>query len=291
MASISNRFYSPLRYPGGKTRLTPFVKKLFYENRLIGVDYFEPYAGGAGMALSLLFEEYVKSVTINDYDRSIYAFWYSVVHENDRFCQKVMRTPINLRTWERQREIQRNKESVDLLKLGFSTFFLNRTNISGIIKGGIIGGKEQTGNYKMDARFNKKNLVKRIRLIGKYRHRINVTCEDALKIIEKEYNNSFLYIDPPYVEKSKFLYMNFYKENDHREISKALLSNRSKLFWLLSYDTNNLIDSLYKSCKNKTCWKVGYGPSNRSGEENLFLHPKLKFDLAKKHLEPNKFHI
>ena len=285
MGKIKNKFYSPLRYPGGKTKLAPFVKELFYENKLVGAHYLEPFAGGAGVALSLLFEEYVKTITINDYDRSIYAFWHSVVHENERFLRKIKQTAINLDTWKLQHEVQRNKKSEDLFDLGFSTFLLNRTNVSGIITGGVIGGKNQTGRYKIDARFNKASLIEKIHLIGKYRHRITVTCDDALQILKEKHNDTFIYIDPPYVEKARFLYMNIYKEEDHINISEALLSSYSEYAWLLSYDTNNLIDDLYNSCRNKLSWKVRYGSSNIEKEENLFLHPRLKFEHSKRYLE------
>ena len=284
MPKAINKFYSPLRYPGGKTRLAPFIKELLCENKLIGIDYLEPYAGGAGVALSLLLEEYVNTITINDYDRGIYAFWCSIVHENERFCRRIKRVSVDLDTWEMQHEVQKNKKTSDLFNLGFSTFFLNRTNISGVIKGGVIGGKNQTGNYKINARFNKIDLIKRIRAIGKYRDRIKVTCNDALQIINREHDDTFFYIDPPYVEKSKYLYMNVYEEKDHRDISKALLSNRSKCVWLLSYDINDLVGNLYKHCKNNLTWKVGYGLSNRSSKENLFFHPKLKFEHSRKYL-------
>ena len=284
MTKMANKFYSPLRYPGGKTRLAPFIKGLLCENKLIGIDYLEPYAGGAGVALSLLLEEYVNTITINDYDRGVYAFWYSIVHENEKFCKRIEQVTVDVDTWEMQREIQKSKETSGLFSLGFSTFFLNRTNVSGVIKGGVIGGKNQTGNYKMDVRFNKISLIEKIRAIGRYQHRIKVTCNDALQIINGKHDNTFLYVDPPYVEKSKSLYMNVYGEKDHRDISKALLSNPSKCVWLLSYDIHNLIDSLYKHCKNNLTWKVGYGLSNRNGRENLFFHPKLKYDLSKRYL-------
>ena len=276
-----NNFYSPLRYPGGKTRVAPFIKELLYENKLIGLNYIEPYAGGAGVALSLLFEEYVSEITINDYDLSIYSFWHSVVNDADAFCEKISETPVNMDSWFEQKRIQMeglNKKN--FFELGFSTFFLNRTNISGVIKGGVIGGKNQKGKYKIDARFNKGKLIEKIKKIGRYRSRIHVSHDDAKNIIRKKLDSFFMYIDPPYVSKGRDLYMNFYQENDHREVSNALLENDSNCFWVLSYDTNDLIQDLYASCKNKISWDLSYGASNRKGKEDIFLHPKLKFKKA-----------
>ena len=163
-------FLSPLRYPGGKAKVADFVQCLIKENALLDGTYVEPYVGGGSVALSLLFNEYVSDIYINDKDISIYAFWYSVLNNTDALCQLIKDTPINVETWFKQKEFQQNKENrnVDLLNLGFSTFFLNRTNRSGILKAGIIGGYDQTGNYKIDARFNKEDLIKRIQRIADY---------------------------------------------------------------------------------------------------------------------------
>ena len=283
---MANEFYSPLRYPGGKTRLAPFFKSLFYENKIVGCDYFELFAGGAGLALSLLFEEYVSTITINDYDRSIYAFWHSVKHENERFCAAIDSTPISVETWFEQRELQKNKNDINLFDLGFSTFYLNRTNVSGVIKGGLIGGIEQLGKYKMDARYNKYDLIKKIARIGVYKDRIAVENEDAIKFIKKIKSGSFIYLDPPYVDKAKDLYMNYYGEREHRDISETLLNLPSDFYWLLSYDENALIHGLYNDCKKKLRWGVGYGPSKRRVEELLFLSKQLKIDDSKKVILP-----
>ncbi len=274
-------FYSPLRYPGGKTRLSPFIKQIIKNNDLLGISYIEPYAGGAGVALQLLFEEYVSEITINDYDPSIYSFWYSIVNNTEAFCKKINETPIDMDSWFKQKEIQKiGLNKTNFFEFGFSTFFLNRTNISGVIKGGVIGGKSQNGKYKIDARFNKKKLIERIQRIGRYRNKIHVINEDAKNILQKRMDGFFIYIDPPYVSKGRDLYMNFYQENDHREVSEALLENNSNCFWVLSYDTNDLIQDLYANCENKISWNLSYGTSNRKGKENIYLHPKLEFKKA-----------
>ena len=280
---MANRLYSPLRYPGGKARLAPFVKSLFSENSLVGRHYIEPFAGGAGVALSLLFDEYASTVTINDFDRSIYAFWHSVRNKNDRFCQEIKNTPINMKTWEKQKKIQSNKKRASLFRLGFSTFYLNRTNVSGIIKGGVIGGQDQLGEYKIDARFNKDRLIKRIEKIGMYRDRIEVKNEDALNLLKTgDTKDTFVYLDPPYVKKAHGLYVNFYNEDDHNNIAQLLLSKKSDFYWLLSYDQNELIDRLYRKCNANLTWNVGYGSSNRRSKESLFTSKRLHIKESKK---------
>ena len=156
---------SPLRYPGGKNRIANFIAQVCVDNRISGL-YVEPYAGGASVALFLLFSNLVKRIIINDKDRSIYAFWYSVLHHTDKLCQMIIDTEVNVENWRKQKIVQSRKQYATLLELGFSTLFLNRTNRSGIISGGIIGGVDQTGEYKIDCRFNKVELIKRIRQIA-----------------------------------------------------------------------------------------------------------------------------
>jgi len=166
-------FYSPLRYPGGKNKLADFIAKICIDNNLKG-HYVEPYAGGASVALFLLFKGVIDKITINDKDRSIYAFWYSVLNYTNDLCELVINTDITVKNWNIQREVQKNKNKVILLELGFSTLFLNRTNISGIINAGVIGGMKQKGEYKLDCRFNKQEIIARIQSIAKKKKQIRL---------------------------------------------------------------------------------------------------------------------
>ena len=163
-----NNNYSPLRYPGGKGRLIGLMKDVVNLNELNGGVYIEPYAGGAALALSLVMDGYMDHVVINDYDRSIFAFWQCVIHHTDELVDKILSTPITTEEWIKQRNIQRSKETISIIDLGFSTFFLNRTNRSGILKAGVIGGIAQNGTYKINARFNKETLVNRIQKVASY---------------------------------------------------------------------------------------------------------------------------
>ena len=144
------KFYSPLRYPGGKKKLVNYFKEIVVKNDLCGGVYVEPFAGGASIALSLLIDGYVSKIIINDFDRSIYAFWHSILNRTEEFCKLIEETPITIEVWKKQKEIQKEKNRYDLLSLGFSTFFLNRTNRSGILKAGVIGGLNQNGKLMQD---------------------------------------------------------------------------------------------------------------------------------------------
>lgn len=153
-------------------------------NDLFYGTYVEPFAGGAGIAWKLLLENYMSEIIINDIDPSVYAFWSSVLRHTDDLCELIERTDVTIEEWQRQRLIQ-NKSKPKVVELGFSTFFLNRTNRSGIIKAGVIGGINQNGNYLLDCRFNKADLIKKIRRIALYKDQVKLHREDAKTFLEK----------------------------------------------------------------------------------------------------------
>lgn len=242
------------------------------------MSYAEPYAGGAGLALRLLFEGYVERIYINDFDKAIYAFWVSILHRTDEFCEWLEIVEISVRSWKKYKEIQRNIDNASLFEIAKSTYFLNRTNISGVIKGGIIGGQEQTGKYKMDARFNKSDLIGRIKRIAKLKDRITVSNLDGLAFISKlnkKKEDIFIYLDPPYYQKGADLYMNFYSKKDHEKLSKFVRSLKKK--WMVSYDNHDFILNLYGEHK-RVIYKLSQSASNRVGDEILIFSEEVRFN-------------
>lgn len=268
-----SKYVSPLRYPGGKLKVVDYVKQLMEVNDLMGGTYIEPYAGGASVALSLLFDKYAGKIKINDKDRSIYAFWYAVLNETDSLCRLINDTPVTMDVWQAQHELQKHKDDVDLLELGFSTFFLNRTNRSGILNGGVIGGKNQDGNFKMDARFNKKDLIERIEHIAGYADLIELTSMDAVALI-KRYKRTpaaktFCYLDPPYYVKGQDLYLNYYRDEDHKDIAEAIQKFKGQ--WIISYDAVDFISELYKDYRQKEYY-LSYSAGNPSKGKEIMVY-------------------
>lgn len=241
--------HTPLRYPGGKTRLAGFLRKVIELDGSPARTYVEPYAGGGGAALSLLHDQVVDRVVINDLDPCMWAFWTSVVNNNTQFLKIFDETPVTLAEWHRQREVYRRRDHTDLsvLRLGFATFFLNRTNRSGIMNAGVIGGQKQVGTYKIDARFNREELRRKIKWIGTVRSKIQVENRDGVALLAETLENSmsFAYIDPPYFEKGSFLYMNSFEENDHALLATLLRDSREAR-WVLTYDDVPAIRKLYR---------------------------------------------
>lgn len=241
---------SPLRYPGGKAAILNMVSKIITDNGLEDGDYAEPYAGGAGLALSLLFNDMVSTIHLNDLDRSIWCFWDAVLNHTDQFIDKIRSTDVNMDEWYKQRHIQQNKSDYPDFDLAFSSFFLNRTNRSGIIlKAGVIGGLNQEGKYKLDCRYNKDNLIERIQRISQYKHRIKLYNLDAVEFIKtldaSLPSNSLFCIDPPYFVKGATLYTNFYNPEDHKELADLIMGLKHS--WILTYDDAEQIQRLYQT--------------------------------------------
>ena len=269
--------HTPLRYPGGKTRLAPYVTGIFSENSLVDGHYVEPYAGGAGLAVSLLVNGYARYIHLNDIDPSIFAVWHSIVNETEALCKYIHDVNINLEEWHKQKQIQEEKKMIDLLTLGISTLFLNRTNRSGIISGGVIGGKKQNGNYKIDVRFNKKTLIKKIELIAFYKSRIRIYNSDALSfiknIVPKLPQKSLVNLDPPYYVKGQALYQNFYTHADHKNISNAIPTLQQ--YWIITYDNVAPIRDLYSKFSIIE-YKLSYSVQRKyQGKEILVVDPRL----------------
>lgn len=264
--------YSPLRYPGGKGQIYKYMIKLLSDNNLEGCTYIEPFAGGAGLAMRLLFEGKVESVIINDFDRSIYAVWYSILYKTDEFISMIQSVDITVEEWKIQKKIQENKEDVDLLTLGFSTFFLNRTNRSGIIKGGIIGGINQNGKYKIDCRFNKESLIELIIKISGLEDKIELYNLDAIEFIDtvKSNRNQFYFIDPPYYKKGQSLYTNFFTHEDHLNLSRFIKKNLRSKKVLISYDDCDEIKKMYR-VYNQEVKELNYFVETKRKGKEIFI--------------------
>lgn len=272
-------YYTPLRYPGGKGKLAAFIQEIYKANDLSDGTYVEPYAGGAAIALKLLLEGFAWNIIINDIDKRIFSFWWSILNETEQFCKKINDCKVDIATWNKQKFIHLNIDQYSLEEIGFATFFLNRTNRSGILSAGVIGGKNQTGNFKIDARFNKRDLISRIELIAKYKSRIKLYNKDAL-ILMREINNTFnkktlVYYDPPYFKKGKLLYHNFYTYEDHQSLATFIRGTNYP--WIVTYDNVKEIKEMYLG-ENYANFDISYYAhmDRPKGKEILFYnHIKL----------------
>ena len=254
------------------------MKLVLKRNGLLDGHYVEVYAGGAGIAWSLLFEEYVRHVHVNDLSRPVHSFWRSVLESTDELCRLIHDTRVSMAEWHRQRAILVNQEACSPLELGFSAFFLNRTNRSGILTGGVIGGKHQTGKWRLNARFNKPDLVSRIQDIARYASRISLYNLDAAQFISTVLptlpSKALVYLDPPYFGRGQDLYENSYTADDHAKISE-LVARRIRQPWIVSYDSVPEVDGLYHGFRDLR-YRLSYSAQTRyAGSEVMFFSEGL----------------
>ena len=254
---------SPLRYPGGKTKLYNIVRHIVNQNALCGCTYVEPFGGGAGLALKLLYAGDVSRIVINDADCMVYSFWYAVLNHTDALCSFVADTKISVETWLRMRNLcYGGGDGVSTLELAQATLFLNRVNVSGILKGGLIGGMQQQGKYKLDARFNREEIIKKIQKVAERKEHIFLTGMDIFDFLKSDIFQrscgvrSLVNFDPPYYGKGKSLYNKYFEEDDHRKLREAIGKLQGN--WILTYDDCEFIRKLYEDYP-KVSLNVSYG--------------------------------
>lgn len=241
-------FDSPLRYPGGKGRLAQHVVDLIELNGLVGGHYAEAYAGGAGIAVNLLYLEYADHIHLNDLDKAVFSFWRAILDHTEDFVRLVNDTPLTVEEWRKQRALQYAKDEAGVLELGFSTFYMNRTSRSGILRGGVIGGVDQSGKWKMDARYNRPKLIQRIEKVASYASRISLYNRDASDLITEVFptlpERTLIYLDPPYYQRAmRRLYHASYEHDDHARIAGQVHDIAQP--WIVSYDNVEQIRELY----------------------------------------------
>lgn len=274
--------YSPLRYPGGKSKLIPYILETLKLNQLEGEGYIEPFAGGAAIAWHLIIGSHVETVYINDLNPSIYAFWYSVLNHTEQLCELIENTEVTIDEWYKQREIQRSRNAL-LIDRGFSTFFLNRTNRSGIINAGVIGGLSQDGTYKLDCRFVKEKLIKKIVNIANKKQFIHLSNLDAVDFISEVLpglSDKFLVnIDPPYYRKGKELYQNFLEHDDHCRLYESVKGITQP--WIVTYDDTPEINDIYSEFNPRPFGLTYTAQVKRKGTEVIIHNPTSKVSKYK----------
>lgn len=274
--------YTPIRYPGGKTKLYHLIKGIIDQNGYSERTYCEAFAGGAGAAIKLLLKGDVSSIIINDLDRAVFCMWDRIVNHSEALCEFIDKVDISIESWIAFREVYRNSDSATDEDLGNAAFFLNRTNVSGILDGGVIGGLDQSGNYPIGARFNKENLKKKIRDISKKRDSIELFMLDAESLIdevlEPRSGKVFCYFDPPYVQKGPGLYRSSFDKQKHESLAKKITG--SSFPWMVTYDDDPLVCELYEDHLRDTLVLDYSANTHGKGKEKLILPKSVKYKKA-----------
>lgn len=277
-------FGSPIRYPGGKGKLTDFIEHLIKINNLESPIYCEPFSGGAGVAINLLLKGSVDRIILNDIDMGIYSIWKAIISENDRFIGAINEVELSIEEWKRQKSIYSEyvKKGEYDFNLAVATFYLNRTNRAGIIAAGPIGGFDQKSKYKMDCRFNKKSLIKRVQRIGKNASKIELYNYDAELLIDQvirknEKDRLFVFFDPPYYNKGQVLYTNYFDHQKH-EALKRKIDTISDYHWIVTYDLSPEIQTIYLDY-DYVVYELMYSLGNpRLEKEYIYSSRKTKLE-------------
>ena len=274
-----SRYKTPLRYPGGKQKLAPFILELMKKNSLHGGHYVEPYAGGAGIAIELLLSGKAERIHLNDSCTGVYAFWQSVLSKPEELCRRISRASMTIDEWRRQKDIFSRQSEFEQIDVGFSVFYLNRCNRSGILSGGVIGGLKQEGEWKMDVRFPRNELISRIEAIASRKSAITLKNWDAEKFIFKYVPklpaSTLVYCDPPYFRKADRLYLNHYEPEDHARIAQVI-QREIKRHWVVSYDGAPEIMKHY-SRRRSFLYSLQYNAAKAyKGTEVFFFSDSLK---------------
>jgi DNA adenine methylase len=266
---------SPLRYPGGKAALSDLLGSVRRLNGLGSRCVAEPFAGGAGASLSMLFLEETDEIRINDADPAIHDLWWALIHEPAAFAEKLSAAVLDMTEWHKQRRIYRAPESSSRLDRGFAAFYLNRCNRSGIImNGGPIGGIDQAGKWKIDARFNKPELLARCLKVSEYASRIHATGIDGIDFIRRADNDrTFFFVDPPYFGKGRTLYLNAADGDYHLHLADVLRS-MTDAPWVLTYDDCPSIRSMYEGWATIRPFGLRYAAAERRSGREILVTPK-----------------
>tara|TARA_R110002020_G_scaffold74540_24_gene190677 strand:+ start:642 stop:1403 length:762 start_codon:yes stop_codon:yes gene_type:complete len=239
--------------------------------------YAEPFCGGAGAAVNLLEDGKVASIHLNDADARVYSAWNAMVHETERFLERIASARVDMEEWYEARETLQNMQlNGDYsFEVGYATYFINRTSRSGIVLGsGPIGGYNQTGRWKIDARFYRESMSRRIAWIGENRDRIHLTNEDATVFLARSearvsLEKTLFFVDPPYVEAGSRLYLNAMSESKHSALADMLNSGRFP-HWVLTYDNHPLVHRLYRDFRQRKI-QVNYSLKTTRKEREILV--------------------
>ena len=266
---------TPLRYPGGKTWLLDYVKAFARFHKLSSTTIVEPYGGSASISVGLIRSQLVTDATVCERDPLIVAFWNVAIHRNEELIEYLSSLEINMETWyglRRYLDLEKTNLQNELEAAGAFLFF-NRTNYSGIIKGGPLGGKKQLSKYKLNCRFNKGRIADKIRSLKALEDKLKIIQIDGLEYMKNHAlqspDNVFFYVDPPYYGAGKDLYRFYFTDFDHQQLSAFLTG--TEIPWLLSYDDAEFIRNLYQKKSNLPVYTDYQSGHLRRGVKELLI--------------------
>jgi DNA adenine methylase len=245
---------SPLRYAGSKRKLFNYLERVLTHNKFLPQVLVEPFVGGGNIFLNFLSHHEGSTAVIADKDELVYSFWKTLFSDPKYLVNFIRKAKVNLKTFDYYRYISSHSTGFSRRQLAETCLFLNRTSFSGILNdsAGPIGGREQKSIYKINCRFGRKNLIKKIKNISAFKNRVVIlpySWEETLKYVATkiEYKNASLlfYLDPPFYKKADQLYRYHFDDITHKNLRDRLV--KLEYPWILSYDRVKEIQNLYSA--------------------------------------------
>lgn len=230
---------SPFRYPGGKTWLVPRVRQWLRNANLSAREFAEPFAGGAIVALSALFEKLVQKITLVEKDDDVAAVWKVIVYgEGSRLAQRIVEFELTI---DSAKAILA-KEASSEFERAFATILRNRVQRGGILAPGASMLKRGENDKGILSRWYPQTLQNRIDAIVRKRDDIAFMHGDGIEFIRQNAcrPDTAFFIDPPYTKAGRRLYS--HSEVDHSELFRVARTIRGD--FLMTYDNSDEIRAL-----------------------------------------------
>ena len=232
---------SPLRYPGGKTKLINSINKYFPEKI---EEYYEPFFGGGSVGLFVEQKYKPSIVKVNDINKLVYYFWINAKNNNEVFVNELIQYKDSVKDGKKLFYECRTKINNNLASdydLAISMFILNRISFSGLFESGGYS------NNSFEKRFTYNSIIK-IKQVHDIIANFNFTNKDFVDIDYTGSENTFTYLDPPYYQnKDASLYGKsgeLHKKFSHEKLKEFYSNHKGK--FLISYDNSPYIKKLYK---------------------------------------------
>lgn len=246
-------FKSPLRYPGGKSRVAKKISNLIPEFD----EYREPFLGGGSVFIyqKQLFPD--RIFWINDVYFELFNFWKISQKDIVSLVEKVLHLKAKFQNGkDLHRYLNFNQSKFTNLEKAASFFIFNRITFSGTTLSGGYSESAFLGRFT-------KSSIERLKPLDTILEDAQITNFDYKNLVNRSGKNVFIYLDPPYFSaKESKLYGkrgNLHSNFDHKEFAKVMKGCKHK--WLITLDDCVYIRELFSFAKIKPL-EFAYGMRN-----------------------------
>ncbi len=239
VSSVKHR--SPFRYPGGKTWLVPLVRRWLGSCTKPAKHLAEPFAGGAIIALSALFDRLTEKITLIERDVNVGSVWQIIVNgDAPELAKRII--DFNCTEANALKVLKNEYLPDDILSRAFATIVRNRVQRGGIMAPGASLMRNGENGRGVASRWYPETLRNRLLDLHLLHMSIQFHSGDGIKFIENNATNEDIswFIDPPYTVAGRRLYL--HSDIDHEELFEATSKIEGR--FMMTYDNNEQIRRL-----------------------------------------------